>query len=244
MITTRECLRLGALVTAGALLACANDSTAPVTPPPVITDRAFTSLEIRAPMSPMAPIATLNSGRLEVRAKDQHGVPMIVGMGSFTISSDKPSVVTVGDEQFSTSVSNGIPDDSWYSAYVAAIAPGEAVISVSWTIGGVRKTAKSTIRVESTEGWSLKVDPAALTVQLGSTGWLQALVVDATGKTRIQGAGVFTSDRDDVVALYEEEWCSDWPCDGINVLGVTLGEATITAKFEGFSAKVSVTVVP
>ena len=242
MITTRKFLGLGAAVTIGTLLACANDSTAPAVP-----DRVFTALEMTPPSFKMAPIAGLKTGRLEVRAEDQYGVPMIVGIGSFSISSSDPSVATVADAQFWTSQSNGVPDDSWISANVTAIAPGEAVISASQTIGGVTKTAKSTITVESMEGWSLEVDPAVVTVQVGSTVRVEAAVLDETGNARMKGAFyfAFTSDRDDVVALSEDEWCVAWPCEAhVNVLGVAPGEATITAKFAGFSATTSVTVVP
>ncbi len=169
---------------------------------------------------------------------------MIVGKGSFTIASSNPMVATVSEERFFTSLSNGVPDDSWISAYVRAIAPGEAVITVSWTIGEITKTAKSTIRVESIEGWSLKVNPASLTVKLGSTERVHAMLLDATGRTRIRYAGAFTADRDDVVAVFADDWCCCWPCEEINVRGVGLGEATLTAKFEGLLAKMTVTVVP
>ncbi len=242
MITTQKFLGLAAAVTIGTLLGCANEFTAPVVP-----GRVLTSLEMTPPAFRMAAIAGLKTGRLEVRAEDQYGVPMLAGIGSFSISSSDADVVTVADAQYWTSQSNGVLDDSWISAYVTAIAPGEAVISASWTIGGVTKTARSTITVESTEGWSLKVDPAVLTVPAGSTVRVQAAVVDETGNIRMKdhAAFAFTSDRDDVVALSEDEWCFQWVCEAhINVLGVVPGEATITARVAGFSATTSVTVVP
>jgi len=240
MIERQKFLGLAKVVLAGTLLGCANDSTAPVSTGPV-----FTSIQIQGPTSPMAPLSLLNTARLEVRAVDQHGVPMIVGMGSFSISSNNPGVATVGETQFWTSESNGVPDGSWIAAYVRAVAPGEAVISVSWTIGGVTKTARSTIRVDSTNGWSVKVDPAEVTVRVGSAKKVRAMLLDATGKTRLQHWGSYTVDRDDVVALYEDEGCGNLqPCDGINVLGVAVGNATLTTGFEGFSATISVTVVP
>lgn len=242
MITTRKFLVLGAAVTIGTLSACANEPTALTFP-----DRVFTSLEIGPASFELAPIAGLKTRRLVVRARDQDGVPMVAEMRSFSISSSDPSVATTADQQFLTSQINGVPDDPWIAAYVTAIAPGEAVISVSLTIGGIVKTAAAIVTVESIEGWSLKVDPAVLTVQLGSTVRVEATVLDQAGNARTRGAeyAAFTSDRDDVVALYWDEGCWSWVCEAhINILGVAPGIATITAEYGDLSATATVTVVP
>ncbi len=237
MITTRDFIRLGTLLTGATLLACANDSTAPVDSPPVTASRVFTSLDILVSAQRMAPIAGLNNKSLRVSARDQHGELMIVEGGSFSISSDNPSVATVGD---------AVSTASQISAEIRAIAPGEAVVSVTWTIGGVTKTAKATIIVESTTGWSLSLDPAALTVNLGKEVPVVAELRDARGALRGWGPTVFTSDREDVVAFYYEDFlCVPvQPCHTINVRGVAVGEAIITARLEGFSATIKVTVVP
>lgn len=243
MMTTLTFLR--AVVGAGTLLGCANDFTAPLTPVPQTDNRVLTSLAIQAPTYAMAPVIGLKTARLEVRPEDQHGVRMLVENASFSIASENPGVATVSEPTFWTSRFNGVVDDSWLSAYVNAVAPGEAVISVSWTIGWVTKTAKTTIRVESTEGWSLMADPATLTVKSGSTELVSAMLLDATGKKRLQSAGVFSVERDDVVALYYDESCFILqPCSHINVRGLAPGEATINARLDRFSATLRVTVVP
>ena len=244
MITTRELRLVGALLTGATLLACANDSTAPVSSSPVTASRVFTTFDLfvsASRISPstyrMATIAGLNNEWLTASARDQHGELMIVKGGSFSISSDNPSVATVGD---------AVPAASQISAKIRAIAPGEAVVSVTWTIGGVTKTAKTTIIVEATTGWSLKLDPAALTVNVGKVVPVEAQLRDARGALRSWAPSVFTSDRDDVVAFYYDDWsCGLFQaCPYINVRGVALGEAIITARLEGFSATIKVTVVP
>ena len=247
MITTRHLLGLSAVVMTATLPGCANEVTVPVVQDPVIPGRAFTSMEIGPHSFSMAPVTGLNSVRLEVRARDQYGAKMTVGpeAGSFSISSSNPGVADVGGVQFWISSFNDVPQDSWVSAYVTALVPGTAVITASWTIGGVTRTAKTTIGVESTEKWSLKVDPASLTLSLGSTTQVRTMVIDAAGKTRLQNAAALTADRDDVVGLSYDEACLDWyPCPGVDVRGVAIGEATLTARYQGLAASISVTVVP
>jgi hypothetical protein len=242
---TRKFLRLGAVVGAGTVLACTNDFTSPVTPVPPTDTRVLTSLVIQAPKYAMAPVIGLKTARLEVRAEDQYGARMLVENATFSIASENPGVATVSDPTFWTSRFNGVLDGSWLSAYVNAVAPGEAVISVSWTIGWVTKTAKTTIRVESTDGWSLIADPATLTVKAGSTELVSAILLDGAGRRRLSSAGVFTAERDDVVALYYDEACFILqPCSHISVRGVAPGEATINARLDRFSAAIKVTVVP
>lgn len=258
MITTRDLLRMGALLTAGTLLACANDTTSPGSPPPVgpppvspppvspppagpVTgNRVLTFLDIDVPRYPMVPVEYLDRGQIGVLARDQRGELMVADGGSFSISSDNPSVATVGNTQLSTWPNSGI------SAELRAITPGEAVVSVSWTIGGVTKTATTTIEVHSLKGWSLKIFPAASTVKLGHMTGVEAVMVDATGAYRFAPPSVFTLDRNDVVGLRENEAsCWEWyTCGSILVHGVAVGEATLTARWEGFSAAIKVTVVP
>jgi hypothetical protein len=237
MITSRK-TGLGLVVTIGTLLAC-DEISSPS------SDPVFTSLELSSSSFSMALIPPLGIEYFEVRAMDQFGHTMVGERGSFTLSSSDPSVVTVTDTKLWRAAMTG--DDSWISAYVNAVATGEAVISASWTIGGVTKTATALVNVESTEGWSLKLDPAVLTLRTGSTGRVQAAVLDATGNTRFSEAAwlTFTSDPGDVVALHEDEWCWAWPCEGhINVLGVAPGEATINARYSGLFATATVIVVP
>jgi hypothetical protein len=244
MIRARDIVRLGVLVSVSTLLACVNESTAPVTTPPATSERVFTSLNIQVP--PLAAITGLNESSLDVLPEDQYGAPMIVGQGSFSISSETPSVARVSDARFASQSNNlGKPIGTWLYASLTAVAPGKAVISVSWTTGGVTKTAKTTLTVESTEGWSAKPDPATLSVKFGSTVVARAMMVDATGKTRLRSSGVFsfTSDRSDVVAIHQGNDCHIWGCDGMTVRGVALGEATVTARLEGFSTTIRVTVV-
>ena len=243
MITTREFLRLGTIAMCGTLLACASDSTGPGNPPLGNVGPVFTSIRFQGGDHPLAPITGLNNTRLEVRALDEYGLPIIAENASFSVFSENAAVAAVGETARFTSGFNGVPYDSYHSAYITAIAPGEAVISVAWTIGGVTKTAKKTIRVESVEGWSLKVDPSAFTVKPGSAKPVRATVVDADGNHRHTPQMVlFSPDRTDIVTLFQDELCDSQPCYGINVRGIARGEATITARLDGFSALIRVTV--
>lgn len=101
-------------------------------------------------------------------------------------------------------------------------------------------------QVESMEGWSMKLSPAAVTVKVGHIQKVEAMMVDAAGSHKIVPPALFTSNRVEVVGVVDdEELCYRWyPCGVINVVGSALGEATITAVFERFSASVQVTVVP
>ena len=53
------------------------------------------------------------------------------------------------------------------------------------------------------------------------------------------------SDRNGVARVIEDESCYYLVgCNGINVLGESLGEATLIARFENLSGTIKVTVVP
>jgi hypothetical protein len=242
MITTRKFLRMAVLLTAGTLVGCGNDATLPTELTP-IEPLVFSSLEMQTPAFPLVPVPGLSTSRIEVRPRDQKGRTIYVETEFFTITSSNPAVVAVVDHKLWNATSNGVAADTWIAVQIEALAPGEAVISASWTIDGVTKTAKSTITVESTDGWSLNVAPAALSMELGSTRHIDVSVVDAHGNTRIRNAS-FTSDREGVLGFFEYDACLYWVCYGTNVRGLALGETTVTARFMSLSAALVVKVVP
>ena len=232
---TRELLGLVAAVTFSSLIACENDS--PVITPP---DRVFTSLEMAPSTLTLASITDLKIGNISLRAMDQEDVEMDVGEPSF--SSSDPGVATVSAAGWAGTAAAG---HHVFSAEVTAISAGEAVITASWTIGGITKTAKSIVTVESMEGWSLQTNPQSVTLPPGAVTIVGSSIVDAGGRTRIGPLALdLTSNRPDIAAVVYNENCAMAPCFYNAVRAVAPGTAIITASYGGVSGTATVTVLP
>lgn len=218
----------------------------PATPTPATPDpasqRVFTSLDVNIfGSSELVAILGMNSRYLQVRAKDQYGMEMPVGKGSFSIESSDSNVVRVTDSQFWSASSNGTIDETWIQAYAVAVGPGKAVVTVSWTTGGFTRTATTSVfTVESGEGWSLKIDPETLTLHVGSREPIKAMMLDRAGNQRALLYDFFSVDQNDLVAL--ERPCDE--CPGMDAVGLAPGEATITVTWGRLSARAAVTVLP
>jgi hypothetical protein len=183
----------------------------------------------------------MNARYLQIHAKDQYGMEMPVGEGSFSIASSDSNVVRVTDSQFWSSSSNGTVDETWIQAHAVAVGPGKAVVTVSWTTGGFTRTdSTSVFTVESGEGWSLKINPETLTLHVGSREPIKAMMLDQAGNQRAVLYDIFSVDHNDLIAL--EPPCEE--CPGMEAVGLAPGEAIITVTWGRLSARAAVTVLP
>lgn len=95
--------------------------------------------------------------------------------------------------------------------------------------------------------FSLHVEPEALTVAVGEAVMLTARVLDPDGNKVVNPDVHFSSDREDVAQVWRGEPC-DWDCPNrrwrAQVVGVTEGEAQITAQYGRARTTVRVTVSP
>jgi hypothetical protein len=217
------------------------ESSAPATPDPA-DQRVFSSLDVTVfGSSELVAILGMNARYLQVHARDQNGMQMPVGKGSFSIESSDSNVVRVTDSEFWSASSNGTIDETWIQAYAVAVGPGKAVVTFSWTTGGFTRTASTSVfTVESGEGWTLKIDPEALTLHVGSREPIKAMMLDQAGNQRAVLYDLFSVDHNDLVAL--ERPCEE--CGGMDAVGLLPGEATITVTWGRLSARAAVTVLP
>lgn len=213
----------------------------PATPDPA-SGRVFTSLELDvAGSSDLVTILGMDRRFFRAFARDQYGVSMPLDRGTFSILSSDPDVIRVSESAFMSSASDGAMNDSWIQAYLVAVGPGSAIVSVSWTSGGVTRTAStSVLTVESADGWLLRMEPATLTLHVGSQEPLKAVMVDRAGNQRALVWDVLSVDRSDVVTLRRP--CFE--CPGLDVFGLKPGEATITVKWDFLIGRATVTVLP
>ncbi|CAN5326571.1 hypothetical protein BH23GEM2_BH23GEM2_20400 [soil metagenome] len=76
----------------------------------------------------------------------------------------------------------------------------------------------------------------------GEWGSLTATVLYSNGSLVRNPYVKFTSDRPDVVSLWEDTLCAPG-CGYIYLKGLTAGEVTITAEFDGLTTAAQITVV-
>jgi len=99
--------------------------------------RLFIALEVSPAHAVLSTVAPGNTFQLTTRAYDQAGAPMS-GAGAVTYTSSAPAIAGVSR-----------------SGVVTAAAPGTAKITTALTLGGITRTASTTVLVHAGDLWEL-----------------------------------------------------------------------------------------